>query len=118
MLRITVGDEPRVLSFRLEGRLEGPWVDELQKCWRDVVARTGTPVLRVDLTAVTFIDAAGRAQLTAMHREGAEFKADDCLTKAIVSEIAEQAPGSTTAGSESTERSTAGSRATREGRRS
>ncbi len=87
MLRITANDEPRVLSFRLEGRLEGAWVDELETCWRGMVARAGTPALRVDLTGVTFVDAAGKAQLTAMHGEGAEFVADDCLTRAIVSEI-------------------------------
>lgn len=87
MLRITADDRPRVLSFRLEGRLEGPWVEELEKCWRGMVARAGTTDLRVDLTGVTFVDAAGKAQLTAMRRQGAEFMADDCLTRAIVSEI-------------------------------
>jgi anti-anti-sigma regulatory factor len=87
MLRITADEKPRILSFRLEGRLEGPWVEELEKCWRDMVERAGTPALRVDLTGVTFVDAAGKAQLTAMHRQGAEFAADDCLTSAIVSEI-------------------------------
>ena len=87
MLRITANEKPRVLSFRLEGRLEGPWVRELVECWRAMVARAGTPALRVDLRGVTFVDAAGKAQLTAMHREGAKFIAADCLTTAIVSEI-------------------------------
>jgi hypothetical protein len=90
MLRITADDRPRVLSFRLEGRLEGPWVEELEKCWRSMVARAGTPVLHVDLTGVTFVDAAGKAQLSAMHRQGAEFIADGCLTRAIVAEIVEE----------------------------
>ena len=94
MLRITADERPRVLSFRLEGRLEGPWVEELEKCWRGMVARAGTPALRVDLKGVTFVDAAGKAQLTAMRRQGAEFSADDCLTKAIVSEIVEDGTGS------------------------
>ena len=89
MLRITAGEKPRVLSFRLEGRLGGPWVEELEQCWRGMVARAGTPALRVDLKGVTFVDARGKAQLTAMHRQGAEFIADDCLTRAIVSEIVE-----------------------------
>ena len=102
MLRITADERPRVLSFRLEGRLEGPWVGELEKCWRGLVARAGTPALRVDLTGVTFVDGAGKAQLTAMHRQGAEFIANDCLTRAIVSEIVEddteaRSPGSRTA---------------------
>jgi hypothetical protein len=41
----------------------------------------------VDLTGVTSIDPAGKACLAAMHRQGAEFVAADCLTKAIVAEI-------------------------------
>jgi hypothetical protein len=41
----------------------------------------------VDLTGVTFIDAAGKACLAAMHRQGAEFVTADCLTKGIVAEI-------------------------------
>jgi hypothetical protein len=39
-----------------------------------------------------FIDAAGRAVLAAMHHEGAELVAGDCMTKAIVAEITR--PGS------------------------
>lgn len=90
MLRITADEQPRALSFRLEGRLEGPWVGELEKLWRGMVARTGTPALRVDLTGVTFVDGAGKAQLAALHRQGAEFIADDCLMRAIVSEVVEE----------------------------
>jgi hypothetical protein len=39
------------------------------------------PFLRVDLTGVNFIDAAGEACLAAMQRQGVEFVAADCLTK-------------------------------------
>jgi len=105
MLRITADERPRVLSFHLEGRLEGPWVGELEKCWRGMVARAGTPALRVDLTGVTFVDGAGKAQLTAMHRQGAEFIANDCLTRAIVSEIVEEDTGGATSRTEDVESS-------------
>ena len=88
MLRITVHDKPGALTFRLEGRLAGPWVRVLQECWQSALARQGQPILRVDLTEVTSIDAAGRACLAALHRQGAEFVAADCLTKAVVDEIA------------------------------
>jgi len=43
--------------------------------------------VRVDLTGLTFVDDAGKACLAAMHRDGAEFIAPDCLTKGIVAEI-------------------------------
>jgi hypothetical protein len=87
MLRITVHDSPRALTFQLEGRLAGPWVRELEQCWRDALASEPRPVLRVDLTEVTSLDAAGRACLEAMHRQGATFVAADCLMKAVVAEI-------------------------------
>ena len=87
MLRITAQDNPRVLTLRLEGRLEGPWAAELEKCWKETLATLSRPKLRVDLTGVTSIDAAGKARLAAMHREGAEFIAVDRLMKAVVEEI-------------------------------
>jgi hypothetical protein len=46
-----------------------------------------TAAVRFDLTGVTFVDAAGKAYLAAIHRLGAEFVAADCLTKAVVVEI-------------------------------
>ena len=87
MLRITVHDEPGSLTFQLEGRLAGPWVRVLEECWQTTLAGQREPTLRVDLTGVTSIDAAGRACLAAMHRQGAEFIAADCLTKGVVAEI-------------------------------
>jgi ABC-type transporter Mla MlaB component len=87
MLRITVHDKPGALTFQLEGRLAGPWVRVLQECWQSALARQRRPTLRVDLTEVTAIDAAGRACLAALHRRGAEFVAADCLMKAVVAEI-------------------------------
>ena len=91
MLRITVHDNPRVQTLQLEGSLVGPWVGELEGCWRTALAGRREQTLRVDLTGVTVINAAGKECLAAMHRQGAEFIAADCLTKAIVSEIT-QAP--------------------------
>ncbi len=88
MLRITVHDNPQVLTFQLEGRLAGPWLRELKECWQSTLARQRKPILRIDLTGVTFIDAAGEACLAAMYPQGAELVAGDCLTKAIVAEIA------------------------------
>ena len=90
MLRITTEENPQVLTFRLEGRLEGPWVTLLGKCWRRAMARAGGRRLCVDLNGVTFVDADGRSRLADMHELGAEFIADDLMTKAIVAEIVGQ----------------------------
>ena len=91
MLRITVHDNPRTLTFQLEGSVAGPCLRELETCWKGALARRGNAILRVDLTGATFIDAAGKACLAALHRQGAEFIAADCLMKAVVAEIT-QAP--------------------------
>jgi hypothetical protein len=93
MLRITVHDKPGALTFQLEGRLAGPWVGVLEECWQSALARQRQPTLRVDLTEVTAIDAAGRACLAALHRRGAELIAADCLTKAVVAEITRSPSG-------------------------
>ena len=87
MLRITVHNNPGFLTFQLEGKLAGPWVRELEDCCQKELAGHRRPAIRVDLTGVTVIDAAGKAFLAAMHRQGAEFVAADCLTKAVVAEI-------------------------------
>ena len=60
---------------------------ELEECWRGALATQREPILRVDLTEVTSIDAAGRTCLAALHRQGAELVARDCLMKAVVAEI-------------------------------
>jgi hypothetical protein len=89
MLRITVHEKPRVLTFQVEGMLAVPWLEELEMSWHGSLAHQGKPSLRVDLTGVTAIDAAGKDFLAAMHRQGAEFVAADCVTRATVAEITE-----------------------------
>jgi ABC-type transporter Mla MlaB component len=87
MLRITVHESQRALTFQLEGRLAGPWLRELEECWQSTLDRQRKPILRIDLTGVTSIDAAGQACLAAIYQQGAEFIAANCLTKSIVAEI-------------------------------
>ncbi len=38
MLRITVRQEPTTTTIELEGKLAGPWVEELERCWRTALA--------------------------------------------------------------------------------
>jgi anti-anti-sigma regulatory factor len=87
MFRITVHDDPASVTFRLEGRLSGSWVQELQDCWQRTFAASPKPSVRFDLTDVTFIDAAGKEFLAARYREGHKLTAGGCLMKFIVAEI-------------------------------
>jgi anti-anti-sigma regulatory factor len=89
MLRITVHDKPQTLTFQLEGKLLGPSLRELEECWKSTLAEPHKPNLCIDLAGVTFIDDAGKACLVAMHRQGAEFIATDCVTKDLVRGILE-----------------------------
>jgi len=92
MLRITVHHDSGALTFQLEGRLAGQLLQALEECWRTTLADAPGRVVRVDLTAVTFIDAAGRECLATMHRQGAELIAAGCATRDIVAEITRVSP--------------------------
>jgi ABC-type transporter Mla MlaB component len=87
MLRISVTTRPGGATVTLEGRLAGPWVDELARCWSSVTARRDASAVRVELEAVTFIDSAGKAALGRMREEGAVLFASGCMTRAIIEEI-------------------------------
>jgi hypothetical protein len=45
MLRIYIHDEVPVTSFVLEGKLVGPWVEELEKGWK--IALAANPSRRI-----------------------------------------------------------------------
>ena len=87
MLKITLQSEAGVLFFQLEGKLAGPWVKELERCWRSAADTQQSYPVRVDLSAVTFIDGDGKALLGQMYKEGAELVASGCLNKCIVEEV-------------------------------
>ena len=96
MLRITVREELGSVTFQLEGRLAGRWVQELKECWQRTAATQQKPIVRVDLAGVTFVDTEGQACLVALHHQGAELVAADCLTKAVVDEITQGQPPNST----------------------
>jgi hypothetical protein len=87
MLRISVHDEPGTVTFKLEGRLAGCWVRELQDCFQAAMAARPKQAVRFDLTQVTSLDADGKAFLSARHADGAVLIAAGCFMKAIVAEI-------------------------------
>jgi ABC-type transporter Mla MlaB component len=87
MLRISVQTEGNVTALELEGKLSGPWVAELESCWRAAMAKAAGALIRVHLRAVSYIDAAGKELLAEMHRQGVELLASGCMTRAIVAEI-------------------------------
>jgi len=87
MLRISIHDESGSLTLRLAGKLAGPWVKELDKCWQATRDNSDKLVIRIDLSEVIFVDAEGRNLLAAMHTQGVKFKCAGCLMKSVVAEI-------------------------------
>lgn len=87
MLRITTRVIAGDVGLFVEGRLCGPCVSELEKCWRRAVdGESPLPVL-VDLTHVSFIDASGKQLLTQMHEHGIKLVADGLMSKFVIDEI-------------------------------
>jgi len=107
MLRITISSDELSICFRLEGKLVGPWAKELRRTWDSVQARRrGAPAnadfafagadersCLLDLSAVNYVDDAGREVLAHCFAEGAQLKAAGPLTSYIVETIVrEQSP--------------------------
>ena len=87
MLRITIHDRAPMTSFMLEGKLIGPWVEELKQCWQKAVVDGPSSSMLVDLAGVTFIDCEGRALLREMRRQGVRLLSHGVLIDAMVAEI-------------------------------
>jgi anti-anti-sigma regulatory factor len=81
--RIIAGD----VGLFVEGRLAGPCVGELEKCWRRAVAGEAPIPSVIDLTDVSFIDAHGKQLLAQMHEHGIKLIANGLMSKFLVEEI-------------------------------
>lgn len=86
MLKITQHTTRDSTKLTLEGRLAGPWVEELERVWREIKDSAKDP-LAVDLTGVTFIDQDGKTLLGRMWQEGVDLVAAGCCSRSIVEEI-------------------------------
>jgi ABC-type transporter Mla MlaB component len=74
MLRITkVAGPSSEQTLKLEGRLVGPWVDELLDTCSALL--TGSSRIRLELSGVAFVDAAGAQLLRDLILRGVEMDA-------------------------------------------
>ena len=87
MLRITVQNDEQTVTLQLEGRLAGPWLEELDETFQRALAGKRQPKIEVDLTGLISIDRGGKTYLESMHHRGVEFIVGDCEMKSIVDEI-------------------------------
>lgn len=76
MLRITPIESRGAITLKLEGKLAGPWVDELEKSWRSAKDAFRNQTLTADLNDVTLVDRAGERLLRQMHLAGTVLVAE------------------------------------------
>ncbi len=71
MLRITVITDETEVVLKLDGRLAGPWVDEL----RNTVLLTGAwrRSLQIDVSGLTYAEENGEEAICWLHKMGARF---------------------------------------------
>ncbi|HKD85178.1 MAG TPA: hypothetical protein VKB58_10550 [Terriglobales bacterium] len=91
MLRISIRGNQRELSLTLEGRLVGPWVDELQRVCNEQGAPARTRPLTVDLCGVTAMDTRGQALLDTLLQRGAALRCSDVMNQYLVEQMARPA---------------------------
>jgi anti-anti-sigma regulatory factor len=89
MLKISVKDEERdqQLLLELEGRLAGPWVEELERSWEAERRRAPSEHIIVRLSNVSFIDEAGKELLNKIFHAGGKIEGTGCMVRAIIARI-------------------------------
>jgi hypothetical protein len=86
VLRITTKIDLDATRFLVEGKLAGPCVNELEKCWRTISPKSAAPIF-IDLSSVTFIDATGKRLLAVMHAHGTRLTASGLFANCVIKEI-------------------------------
>ena len=87
MMRITQQQDDETITLKIEGRLAGEWANETKRCWDEIKNSAHPRAIRIDLTGVTFIDAAGRELLAQMFASGAIAGSANVMTRAVVEQI-------------------------------
>lgn len=88
MMKIEIREFGDQLVLQVEGRLAGPFVPELEKCWQMARAAHSGWTISVDLKSVTCIDRDGRQLLELMSRGGVRFVHAGLAVQDILDQIA------------------------------
>lgn len=89
MLKISVRDEDpqKQPLLEVEGRLAGPWVEELERSWEAERRRAPSQEIVVRLSNVSYIDEAGKELLDRIFRAGGKIEGRGCMVRAIIARI-------------------------------
>lgn len=93
MLRITIQETDDAVAIKLEGRIAGPWVDELDHAWEETASRLSSRKVSLDLCNVTYADADGKRVLRDIYAQtGARLVASTPSTQFLAEEVAGSKP--------------------------
>jgi len=92
MLRISITPTAETTQIILEGRVAGPWVEELSRTWAELAPTVGKRKVAIDLRNTTFADASGIRVLQeiyqwASRQTGAELITGSPWTKYLAEEV-------------------------------
>ena len=87
MLKITIMETATVRRWIVQGRLVGPWVNELRTTWKRAHRSQDKRACIIDLNDVTFIDKSGERLLRAMCKKGAQVIARGLYVKHVLEQV-------------------------------
>jgi anti-anti-sigma regulatory factor len=94
MLRITINETKDAMAIKLEGRIAGPWVAELDHAWAEAAPHLASRELQLDLRDVTFADVKGKQVLREIHSQtGARLVASTQWSQFLAEEVSGNNPG-------------------------
>lgn len=87
-LKITVSERSDSVTIQLEGRIAGPWVNELDSTWQKLFPRLDSKPLSLDLRGVTFVDDAGVELLAKIYKQrDGQLLADTPMTRHVAQQV-------------------------------
>src|SRR5215831_4595427 len=90
MLKISVEERDNSVRLILEGRLVGPWVQELERVCQEQHAHDSSSRLSVDICGVTGMDTRGQELLRELYLQGAALTCSDVLNQYLVELMSHQ----------------------------
>jgi hypothetical protein len=91
MLKISIVDGTNQRRLVLEGKLVGPWVEELRSAREAARRDLGAGGLLIDMKHVTAISEEGERVLLEFMKEGVKFRCQGVFTKHVLKQIARRA---------------------------
>jgi len=90
VLKISIMETATDRRWIVQGRLVGPWVNELRTTWKRAHKSQDKRACIIDLNDVTFIDKSGERLLRAMSKKGAQLIARGLYVKHVLLQLQER----------------------------